>query len=292
MSIDHLQMKIRKMKSPIAVCFSLDKSQIPEAFFKGSNEWFSSYTQYAKALMCALKESVPAVRFSFASFSAYGLRGISVLVDLISYAKMVGFYILLDLPELFSHHDAALVADAVLDEKSEWQADGLVLSGYIGSDAVKPFVEKIRGSNKDIFLVLRTANHSAGEIQDLRTGSRLVHIVMADLAKRMGESTLNACGFSSVGGVCSSNAADSLRILRDKYPNMFLLVDGYDYSVVNAKNASLAFNNLGHGGLVCVGKTVVSAWQIEDGIQMNPIERAIRATERIRKNLLRYVSIW
>ena len=198
---------------------------------------------------------------------------------------------MLDLPELFSHHDAELVADAILDENSEWQADGLVLSGYIGSDAVKPFAEKIRSSDKDIFLVLRTANRSAGEIQDLRTGSRLVHAVMADLAKRMGDGTLSVCGFNRIGGVCSANAADSLQMLRAKYPNMFLLVDGYDYSVVNAKNASLAFNNLGYSGLVCVGRTVVSAWQIEDGMQMNPIERAIRATERIRKNLLRYISI-
>ena len=55
-----------------------------------------------------------------------------------------------------------------------------------GSDVLKPYMAAIKSVNKDIFVVLRTANKSASELQDLLAGSRLVHMAAADHVNRYG----------------------------------------------------------------------------------------------------------
>ena len=87
----------------------------------------------------------------------------------------------------------------------------------------------------------------------------------------------------------SAVSADSLRNLRSKYKHLFILAEGYDYSNANAKNCSYAFDQMGHGGAVCAGNTVTGAWEAEPNGDY--IVSAIEAAERMKKNILRYVTI-
>ena len=150
-------------------------------------------------------------------------------------------------------------------------------------------VEKLKETKKSLFVTLRNANRSASQLQDLMTGSRLVHIAAADMVKRMGEDFKTRSGYSQIGGVAAATSADSVRTLRSKFPNLFLLVDGYDYSNANAKNCSFAFDKLGHGAIVCGCDCVLSAWKDEPNIE--PIDCVVSAAERMKKNLNRYISI-
>lgn len=279
MSIDRLQNQIRKLKNPSMVMFSLDYSQIPQAY--GDAE--DGYCRYVEQLLVALKELVPAVRFSFGSFALCGARGLDMLSRLLNFSKEQGFYVLLDAPGFYSPREVELAAEALFNN---WQFDGLVLECYLGSDVIKPFLNKL--SDKDLFVAVRTGNRSAQELQDLLTGSRLVYMAAADMVKRLGESHMGKCGYSQVAAIGPATSAESLRTLRSKNPNMFLLVDGFDYSGANGKNCSLAFDNLGHGAIVCAGSSIVAAWLEEDG---DAVSLAVQAAERMKKNLSRYIAI-
>jgi orotidine-5'-phosphate decarboxylase len=136
--------------------------------------------------------------------------------------------------------------------------------------------------------MMRTANKSASEIQDLLTGTRLVYTVVADMAKRLGEDMIARCGYSRIAGVGPATSAETLQQLRAKYPTMFLLIDGYDYSGANAKNCSMAFDKFGHGAVACASDCVLSAWLDDSG---DPVELAVMAAERMKKNLTRYIDI-
>ena len=162
------------------------------------------------------------------------------------------------------------------------------MNGYIGSEAVIPFAEAMKSNDKDLFLTLRTANKSASEVQDLLTGSRLVYTAVADMAKRLGENLMDRKGYSRIAGTGPATSAEKLQILREKYPSMFLLVDGYDYSGANAKNCSFAFDKLGHGAVVCAGSSILGAWKEEMG---DPVAQAVEAAQRMKKNLTRYIEI-
>ena len=161
----------------------------------------------------------------------------------------------------------------------------------MGSDVLKPFTEYMVDNDKDLFVALRTGNKSASEIQDLLTGSRLVHTAAADMVKRMGEGYINRSGYSRIAGVGPATSSDILQNLRSKYPTLFLLVDGLDYSGGNAKNCAQAFDKLGHGAVVCASTYVTEAWKNPDAAGEDPVACCVAAAERLQKNLNRYVTV-
>ena len=288
MSIDRLQSQIRKLKNPSVVYFCLDKSYIPSAYLERCGGVIEAYCAYAKDLLNELKDIVPAVRFAFGTFALLGSDGLKALRELLALANELGYYILLDLPEITSPQEAVISADAAYGDAG-WSFDGLALSCYIGSDAVKPFLQYMEQNDKDLFLLLRTANKSAQELQDLLTGSRLVYTAAADIAKRVGQPFVGRSGFSRVAGFGPATSVDSLQALRSKYPELFLLVDGYDYTGANAKNCSYAFDKLGHGAVVCAGQSIIAAWKEDAGADC--LAAAVLAAERMKKNLTRYITI-
>ena len=149
----------------------------------------------------------------------------------------------------------------------------------------------LKETKKDIFAVVRTANRTAAELQDLLTGSRLMHMANADIVNRFSEQLVGRSGYSQVAMLAAASSADSLRTLRGKYKNTFLLLDGCDYPNANAKNCSFAFDSLGHGAAACAGLSVTAAWQ-EDDVQAAYVEKAVEAAQRLKKNLLRYITIF
>ena len=140
-------------------------------------------------------------------------------------------------------------------------------------------------------MTVRSPNKSASELQDLMTGSRLVHGAAADFVSRFGENLLGKCGYSRVCALVSAGAPESVRNLRGKYKYMFLVVDGLDYPSGNAKNCSYAFDRLGYGAVVSVGSSVTAAWKESGDDEVNYASAAVEAAERIRKNILRYITI-
>ncbi len=285
MAIDRLQNSIRKLKNPSIIAFCPDENVIPPEFRENGRSVPAAYVQYAKNLLEALKETVPAVRFAFGAFGVYGSEGLEALKELLDLAGRLGYYILLDAPESYGPQTAQVLAKVMLND---WKFDGLLLNCYMGSDSVKPFTDRLKERDFDLFLTVRTANKSAAEIQDLLTGTRLVYTVSADLAKRLGENHIGRCGYSRVAGVGPATSAESLRTLRSKYPEMFFLIDGYDYSGANAKNCSFAFDRFGHGAVACASESVIAAWK-EEG--KDAVAAALEAAERMKKNLTRYVAV-
>lgn len=291
MSVDILQDKIRKLKNPSIVELNLHPSQLPKHILDSRNTGTAAYGSFCRELLGALKGVVPGVRVSFSSFALLGPEGLEQMILVLKFAKDQGFYVLLDAPEILSPNAAAAVACSILGEDSIYPCDGLVISGYLGSDCIKPFLPYCKEKKKDIFVVARTANKSAPEIQDLLTGSRLVHIAAADHVNRYGADTAGKFGYTRVGVLAAASSAESLRTLRTKYPKLFLILDGYDYPNSNAKNCAQAFDKFGHGAAVCAGASITCAWKNAESDGQDFVQQAVAAAERMKKNLTRYTTV-
>lgn len=289
MSIDRLQSKIRKMKCPIVLDFQMDVSLISESILAEEKSFLKAFGRYAVELMDALRDVVPAVRFNFSEFAIYGADGIAVLSSLLNQARKLGYYTLMNAPEALTAQAANSYAKALLAEDCQWRADGLILSQFIGTDAVKPYVAQ-KCKDKSLFAIVRTGNKSGPEMQDLITGGRLVHMAQADLINRLAEPNLGRSGFCALGVMASATNSTSLLNLRSKFKYLFILIDGFDSSNANAKNCAAAFDNLGHGAAVCVGSSILGAWK-EGESGMSFTEAALRSAERINKNLGRYITV-
>ena len=120
------------------------------------------------------------------------------------------------------------------------------------------------------------------------TGTRLMHMANADIVNRFTQQYITRCAYSRIGAMAGASSAESLRTLRDKYKDMFLLVDGCDYPNANATNCSYAFDRLGHGAIVSAGLSIIAAWMDSEE---DAITAAVEAALRLRKNLMRYITI-
>ena len=280
MSVDILQEKIRKTKNPSVLELNLSVSDLPPQC--------EDYGDFCCQLLAGMKGVVPAVRFSFSAFALNA--SLDVLKQTMAYAAEQGYYVLLDAPEILSPASAKMTAEAILGEGSAYVCDGLVISGYLGSDVIKPFLPYCKKQGKDIFVVARTANKSAPELQDLLSGTRLVHAAAADHVNRYGAETAGKSGYTRVGILAAASAAESLRSLRSKYPKLFFLLDGYDYPNANAKNCSFAFDKYGHGAAVC-SSAIGCAWKESESDDSDFADAAKEAALRMKKNLTRYVTV-
>ena len=291
MSIDVLQDKIRKMKNPSAVDLTLIAADVPAHLLAEEGNAPKAYGRLCREILEKLKGTVPAVRVGFTAFAVLGPDGLSEMMAVLSTAKNMGYYVLLEAPYILSPMMATATAQAFFGEDAIYPCDGLIVSSYAGSDVIKPFLPYVQDQKKDLFCVVRTSNKSAPELQDLLSGSRLVHVAAADHINRFGAELTGKFGYAGVSVVAGANSADSLKNLRSKYPRLFLMVDDMDYSGCNAKNCSFAFDKFGHGAVVCAGPTITQAWKIAETDGRDYLDQALVAAERMKKNLTRYTTI-
>lgn len=288
MSIDLLHDRIRKLKNPLIVDLDIKEELLPPHLIEQEGSFAPAYVRFCRELLEALEGVVCGVRFSFDAFAL--IDGLSELKKLMTRAGELGYYVLLDGPQILSPWSAERAAQLL--NGNEYPCDGMIISPYIGSDAIKPFVPGCTSNEKDLFVVARSANKSASELQDLLTGKRLVQGAAAELVNRYGESIFTKCNYSRICAVSSAGTPDSLRNLRAQYKYMFLLVDGLDYPSGNVKNCTYAFDRYGYGAAISAGLTITAAWKETEGSDgADFTEAAVQAADRIKKNLLRYITI-
>lgn len=289
MSIDLLHDRIRKLKNPYMVNFEISPDDLPQHLLEQEEDLLHAYVRFCKELLTELKDVIPAVRFSSTMFFLSGEKGSQNLAMLLNEAKSLGYYVALDAPAILSPISAERAA-AVLCGNT-YKCDALILSPYIGSDALKPFLPYCKTGEKALFAIVRSPNKSASELQDLQFGTRQAHNATADLISRQGEIAFCKCGYSQVAALVSAGNPYILRNIREKYPRIFMLVDGIDYPSGNSKNCSLAFDKFGYGAVVCAGKSILTAWKETESNGQDYLLHAARAVDRLKKNLSRYVNI-
>lgn len=290
MSVDFLHEKVRKLKNPSMVDLCIKPELLPQHLLSEEGSVAAAYGRFCRELMDGLKGIVPALRFPFGDFALLGPEGMTLLSALLKEAKENGFYTVLESPACYTPWSAERAAEMIFGGES-YPCDALIVSPYIGSDGIKPFLPYCKNSNKALFVIVRSPNKSALELQDLMTGSRHVHGAAAELANRHGEAILAKCAYSQVGALVSAGAAQSLKTLRMKYNRMYLLVDGLDYPSGNAKNCSNAFDRFGYGAVVCAGASVTAAWKDAETDGTDYVTQAVQSAERMKKNICRYITI-
>lgn len=287
--MDSLHEKVRKLKNPTVIDFAVTKKYLPLHLLQEEGEERKAYVRFCRELMAGLKGIVPAVRFHFDDMALMGPEGLSDLSQLLAEARKMGYYVLLDGPQILSPWSAEKAAQVIFGQEN-YPCDGLLISPYIGTDAMKPFLPYCK-EGKDLFVVLRSPNKSASELQDLLTGTRLMHNAAADFVNRLGENLTGKCAYSHIGAVVSASAPNSVKNIRSGYKGMYLLVDGLDYPSGNHKNCSYAFDRLGYGAIVCAGTSVTAAWMENGSDGHDYVEQAQQAAERMKKNIGRYVTV-
>ena len=305
MSIDALQSKIRKMKNPTMVCICPYYDQIPAYLRENARAEFGDTLRAAAeaclAFSCgildALADIVPAVSVETACFTALGADGTTAMQQVLNYATQKGYYVLLDAMRCDIAPNAELLAQSCFGliqvgdyGYRPYVCDGVLLSSYLGSDAVKPFT-RFCAEGRNVFLLAHSSNKSAREVQDLLSGDRVVYQVMADLAMRWSTGLFGTNGYSEIGIAVGATNRPVLETLRRKYDRLFFLVPGYGAQGAGAKDAQFAFDRMGHGAAIMAGRSILYAFRKQDGDGQDYQQAALQAAEKMKKQILSYITV-
>ena len=308
MSVDVLQAKIRKVKNPSMVGLDPTPEVVPEHLFNEAYAQYGptlrgiaeAYRAYCMGLLDELTDVVPAVKIQSACFEALGYEGVKVMQELLSYAKELDYYVLLDSMRGDVGNIAEIYAKAMfgqIEARGEifcpYTCDAITVNGYLGSDGIKPFLPYLQdNSQKNIFLLIKTSNKSSRELQDLIAGDRVVHTAMADLAMRWSNGLFGKNGYSEIIAVVGATHPYDLQTLRAKYDRLFFMVPGYGVQGGTAKNVQHAFDIYGHGAIISASRSIIAAWKKDpqsDGRNYRAAARA--AAEKMRDDILKFVRV-
>ena len=306
MSFDVLQDRIRELKNPTVAGLDPRIEYVPAHLQEESFAQFGQTLEGAadaiwkfnQGLIDALCDVVPAVKPQSAYYENLGWRGMAVMEKTIQYAKEKGLYVIADIKRGDIGSTAAAYAEAWLGvtkvgetECPVFDADCVTLNGYMGSDAIRPFLDQCVARNKSAFVLAKTSNPSSMELQDMVAGDRVVYTVMGDLIERWGKDTAGKYGYNALGAVVGATHPSVLKELRRRLERTFFLVPGYGAQGGTAADVRYAFDELGRGAIVNASRSIMCAWQKTGKEGMDYQEAARDAAIRMRDELKRYITI-
>lgn len=305
MSFDVLQKRIREMKNPTVAGLDARLEYVPPHLVEQA---VSRYGQTRRAaaeavyafncgLMEALSDIVPAVKPQAAYYELLGWEGMEMLERTIRRAKELGFFVIADIKRGDIGSTASAYAEGWLGKcrvgdalLPGFDADCVTVNGYMGSDAVKPFLQQAEQEDKCLFTLVRTSNPSAVELQDLVAGDRLVYDVVAELVDRWGKTTaVGEMGYNRVGAVVGATYPSDLRKLRRALPHTFFLVPGYGAQGGGAEDVRPAFDRYGRGAIINSSRGIMCAWK-KTGGNGEDYAAAARAAALEMRDALRAVT--
>ncbi len=240
---------------------------------------------FNKALIDAVYDIVPAIKPQLAYYELYGIEALKVLNKTIQYAQSKGMLVIADCKRNDIGATSTAYAEGILGSTeiidgtkvSMMNADCATVNGYLGIDGVKPFLDVCGRDGKGIFILVRTSNPSAGDLQDLELGDgRKVYEAMASLVNTWGEDLTGEEGFSSVGAVVGATWPEQAVEARKLMPHNLILVPGYGAQGAGPDAAVASFTADGKGSIVNASRSLMCAWKKREDLDPSDFAKATR----------------
>jgi orotidine-5'-phosphate decarboxylase len=239
--------------------------------------------------MAALEAAGPAcvgVKFQLACFERLGTAGWGMLPALAAAARERGLLVIADGKRGDVPLTAAAYAQALLGETPSpfgalpgLGADATTVSPLLGRDALEPFVDAAAAAGAGCFVLVRTSNPGAAEIQDAPAPDRPLHERLAALVDEVGNGLVGSSGLSAVGAVTGATRPDLLARLRELMPRAVFLLPGVGPQGGDVAALGAAFAPHPAAGLVTASRSIVDAHAERGG---DPAAAAAAAAEELR----------
>lgn len=150
--------------------------------------------------------------------------------------------------------------------------DAATVNPYLGRDALAPFVRAAAASGKGLFVLVRTSNPGADDLQSLRvvgddgrpaeTVAERVARLVAGLGAGLDPEQRGADGRSPVGAVVGLTAPEAVvRGLRALMPDAFFLMPGWGAQGGGVDAYRAALDARGGGVLVSASRSLTLPWK-------------------------------
>jgi orotidine-5'-phosphate decarboxylase len=241
-------------------------------------------------VIAAVGAQCAGVKLQLACFERLGAPGHRALAETVQAAKHAGLIVIADGKRGDVPVTAAAYAQALsgstptpFGEVDGLGADAATVNPLLGDDSVEPFVESAAARGSGVFLLVRTSNPGAADIEDLALeGGGTVSDRLAAMVARLGERHVGASGLSNLGAVVGATEPAHIQRLRAAMPQAVLLIPGVGAQGGRVEDLAGAFAAGPASALVTVSRALVNAWQETGG---DPAESAFAAASELRESI-------
>jgi orotidine-5'-phosphate decarboxylase len=247
----------------------------------------------AVALHCtlaieAVAEQCVAVKLQVACFERLGAPGWGALREVAERARQLGLMVIADAKRGDIDVTAAAYAQAFLGETRTpygpvdgLAADALTVNPLLGVDSLAPFVAAARARGSGLFVLVRTSNPGASDVQELTLAEGgTVSGRIAAIVAELGAPAVGVAGLTDVGAVVGATAPERLEELRAAMPHAVFLLPGIGAQGGTVEDLAPAFAPGPAGGLIAASRGIVRAYEKTGG---DPAAAARREAERLRE---------
>lgn len=282
---DRLVEAIRQKKAPACVGIDPVYARLPAeiAEHRELNDEFDSEAaldavlEFCRRIIRIVAPYVPAVKINSAYFERYYWEGVEGYFDLIQEAAERGLVVIGDGKRADVGHTAEMYARSALadpdfiDLEDYRGPDAVTVNPYFGFDGVRPFVDIARSQGKGMFVLVRTSNESANEVQGFTSTDGLTladHVARLVAAWAGDDGLVGRSGYSCVGAVVAPRDRDATIRLRGLLNQSILLVPGYGAQGMTAEQVIPCFKSDGTGALVNASRSVIYAYEDTKYLEM------------------------
>lgn len=181
-----------------------------------------SAREFCLRLIEATSDFVLAFKPNSAFFEIFGADGIAVLEDIITHIPE-------DIPVILDAKRGDIASSAQAYAKAVFEtlgADAVTINPYLGSDSLEPF---IKDGQKGAFLLCKTSNPGAAEIQDLEVTpvkDGIQSDAVLNIYELIAKSAVEWNQLDNVGLVVGSTQLEALQRVRAQAPELWFLAPG------------------------------------------------------------------
>ena len=238
-------------------------------------------TRFCCEIVEACAPFIAAIKPQLAFFEARGLDGLGSLAEILRFARGLGLITIADAKRGDIGSTSAAYAEAFLGG-GDFGCDAVTVNPYLGSDAMAPFVARVR-AGKGLFVLVKTSNPSSGEFQDRLAPDRPLWEAVAERVNGWGSDFIDTNGLSAVGAVVGAPYPDHARRARELMPHAMILVPGYGAQGASADDSVAAARSDGSGIIVNASRSLMYAWRRQP--DSTPAEAAAEAARLMRAEL-------
>ena len=226
-----------------------------------------SIEMFCRTVIDAVAPHVPAVKINVGFFEALYDMGLAVYYRLVAHAHQRGLLVIGDIKRGDIGSTAQLYARGHLanpsfdDMPDASIPDAVTLAGYLGENAVRPFIDAARETGRGMFVLVRPSEPGADEVHEFG-GTAPFYRHMAALVDRWGNEPdlVDDAGLSCVGAVVAAKDAASNAALRAALPRTPFLIPGYGAQGGTAEDCRPLFRPDGTGAIINASRSVIYAF--------------------------------
>ena len=287
MIIDRLYKEVEN-KGPVCVGLDTAVDYIPEAFLNKHASEEEAVFNFNKKIVDATLDVVSCYKVQIAYYEAMGMKGMEIYKKTLEYIRSQGGIVIADIKRGDISKTAEMYAKAHFE--GDFESDFVTLNPYMGLDGLEPYLTYIENKEKGLFVLIRTSNKGAEDIQYIETkDNSKIYNVVGKKIHELGNKYMGSCGYNSIGGVVGCTHVEEGIELRKNLNKMFFLIPGYGAQGGTAKDVALYLKH-GNGGVVNSSRGILLAYKKASDGDKNFAECARIEAVRMREDILNAVK--